>query len=147
MSDEQKTKTQPNPLYAGDDETPTITINGQRWPVPLLTPRQNIHAAPAVLKLAAKMSGLDLDAMKEPRQVMEALARLGEDGFEAMVQAIYWSLKQAHPLLTREEFDSWPIPATEMIGAFAPIVKATGLFKKVETPGEALAAISPTGSA
>jgi hypothetical protein len=87
---------------------PTIVIAGQKWPVPLLAPRQN-------------------------RIVMPALMQLGtnpEENYEILLEIAFVALTRAHPGILREAFEEWPIPCYELRDALPVIAKQTGFLKQ-----------------
>jgi hypothetical protein len=81
--------TEPNQQML-DGKTPTISLAGKDWPIPLLAPRQNRIVVPAVSKITRRMREIgteklaELDA--ESRQILldscddDLVARLGADG-------------------------------------------------------------------
>jgi hypothetical protein len=86
---------------------PTITIAGRAWPVPLLAPRQNRVVLPGLMRLG-----------KEPAEQ-----------YETLLDIVFAALTRAHPSITREEFEDWPIATWELVESIPVIAKQTGLLR------------------
>lgn len=86
---------------------PTIAIAGKRWRVPLLAPRQNRVVLPALVNLGARP----------------------EEQYGALLDIAFAALTRAHSWLDRAQFEGWPIPTYELIGALPVIATQTGLMK------------------
>jgi hypothetical protein len=81
---------------------PRITIAGKSWRIPLLAPRQN-------------------------RAILPLLCA-GPHDYHALCEIVFIALTRAHPGLTRDEFDDWPIPACELVDALPVIARQTGFL-------------------
>lgn len=130
--------TEPNGMFL-DGVTPTVELAGKMWPVPLLTPRQNRHVTPAILKLGPKLNSAAIPANQTVRS---AFSGLDEEGYGMLLTAAYWSLKRAHPSMTFDEFEDMEITTTELMIALPILARQTGLIKPVAA-GEA----APVGEA
>jgi hypothetical protein len=90
-----------------------IMIAGREWRVPLFAPRQN-------------------------RIVVPALLRLGTDAaahYELLLEIAFAALTRAHPDISRDDFDEWPIATHELIGALPVIAQQTGFrWKRNSVP-------------
>jgi len=120
MSNAVELPIKPNPKFL-DGVTPTITWNGDKWPVPLLAPRQNRHVIPALMR-TFKNFALLADIRNAPP--------LTEDQYEDISSIVFWGLKRAHPDLTREQFDDVPLSMIEMMENVKVVSEATGIVKK-----------------
>ena len=86
---------------------PTISIAGREWVVPLLAPRQNRIVVPGLMKLA-----------------MLATADYG-----LLCEIVFAALTRAHPFLSREEFEAWPVPLWELVQSLPVISRQTGMMR------------------
>lgn len=125
--------TEPNPLFL-DGTTPTVTLAGKDWPVPMLAPRQNRHVVPAIIKLGPKFANLG-----NLKTVSSVYARVDEDVYGALLDACFWALRRAHPAMERDEFEDMPVTTNELMLALPVIAQQTGMIKKA-TAAEAAAA-------
>jgi hypothetical protein len=107
--------TEPNAALL-DGTTPTIQLAGRAWPVPMLAPRQNRVVVPGIGRWAR--SGDPVGTTEQ---------------FDEAIVVVHAALTRAHPSLTREEFEDWPVSARELMAALPVIAQQTGLF----VPGEA----------
>jgi hypothetical protein len=105
-------------------------LAGERWPIPHLTLGKNRRLQPLFAKAAAHILAPDTK-----------MADLTGDDFDTLVEITYVALTQAHPTLTREEFEELPIGMVEMVAAIGTIMEQSKLYrapKAGETaPGEA----------
>ena len=96
-------------------------------------------------------------------QVVEEVATLGEDNalhnrlwaitdfpvemsremtdevFEALVTAVFWALRRAHPALTLDEFEEMPIGMIDLINTIGIIADQTGMMRKADPSDDPLA--------
>lgn len=133
--------TEPNKAFLQDESVLTVTLNGQKWPIPKLAPKQNEVVVPLVLELVPDlMDAIDfvvVDGEKKQRMNMVRLARtLSPKGMHDLYTIAFTALTRAHKELLREEFDEWPIGTMECVEAVLVIAKQTGLLRD-KKPGEA----------
>ena len=86
---------------------PTITIAGREWRISLLTPRQNRVVLPGLMHLG-----------REPA-----------DQYERLLDIVFVALTRAHPAITREEFEDWPIATWELVESIPVIARQTGFLR------------------
>ncbi|HWE05186.1 MAG TPA: hypothetical protein VG274_00670 [Rhizomicrobium sp.] len=86
---------------------PTITIAGREWRIPPLAPRQNRVVLPGLMRLG-----------KEPAEQ-----------YGTLLDIVFAALTRAHPSMTREEFDDWPIATWELVESIPVIARQTGLLR------------------
>lgn len=124
----------------------TITIDGEEWPVPALTPKQNEIVVPILLDLWPK-----LDEVQQSKDKLAALNNmLGGENLKRLYDCIFTALQRGHPELTREVFDSeFGIGVLDAFDCIMPIATASGMLRMVEKAGAAPLAPpapdSPTG--
>jgi hypothetical protein len=83
---------------------PEIIVAKRSWPVPLLAPRQNRIVVPLLLS--------------------------GKRDYESLLALTYAALSRAHAWLSYAEFEDWPVPYCELIGAVPVIATQTGLLSE-----------------
>lgn len=136
--------TEPNPLFL-DGTTPTVSLAGKDWPIPMLAPKQLRHVVPALMKVAPKImailqgrSKLILDETTgvptNPEAVMKLMQELDQPTFDGLCQAVYWALTRAHPKMTYFEFEDMPIRTEDLFKALDVISGATGMMTKKKEP-------------
>lgn len=125
-----------------EPDVPKIRLGGRQWAVPLLAARQNKLIDPLILRL--------LPLFSTWRQDPEAaLAQIGQEQYDALLDIAYYALLRAYPTLSRDEFLECPVTLAELIAAFSTIAQQTGLFKpsaEDAAPGEAKAGNARTGT-
>lgn len=131
-SEDSFVKTKPNKQMVGL-KCPTVSLAGFEWPIPLMAPRQNrviipeiLSIAPKVAKFAPILQGQTLD-LEESIAIMSAM---DTSLLDSITNIVYTALTRAHPMLTREEFDEWPLPLSEQLKAIDVIAKQTGMMKQ-----------------
>ena len=87
---------------------PLIVIAGREWRVPLLAPRQNRIVVPALVHLCTS----------------------GDPPYDLLLDIVFAALTRAHPTVTREDFEDWPVPAHELLDALPVVAAQTGLLKR-----------------
>ncbi|HEY2446248.1 MAG TPA: hypothetical protein VGI20_10975 [Rhizomicrobium sp.] len=87
---------------------PAIAIAGREWEIPILAPRQNRIVLPGLLR---------------PRREPGAQ-------YESLLDIVFAALTRAHPWITREEFEDWPIASFELVDAIPVIAKQTGFLTR-----------------
>lgn len=146
-------KTVPNQQLL-DLGTPFVMLAGQKWPIPLLSPKQNRIVLPLLLAMIPKIAGSystvevtdPATGEKVTRSVadMDKLsAMLANGGIDDLYKIIYHALTKGHPTLTQSEFDDIEIGAFEMIDSIMVIGQQTGVMRnarKGEQLGEQTAA-------
>jgi hypothetical protein len=139
--------TEPNKSFLQDEMVPTVTLNGQKWPIPKLAPKQNEVVVPLVLELVPDLMDaidfVEVDGVKKQRMNMVRLSRtLSPKGMHDLYTIAFTALTRAHKELLREEFDEWPLGTMETVEAVIVIAKQTGLLRE-KKPGE----VVPSGEA
>jgi hypothetical protein len=59
--------------------------------------------------------------------------------FEALITAVFWALRRAHPQLTLDEFEEMPIGMIELINCVGIIADQTGMMRKADPSADPLA--------
>lgn len=146
--------TEPNKKLLDDPNTLTIDLEGVKWPVPKLAPKQNEIVVPLILRTVPRImrsikvvppaEGEVIDPTK-PRKTQMDLALLAdaltEQGMRDLGTIVFWALERGHPTLTKDEFENMPIGTLDMIEAVMVISKQTGVIRQGSSPvGEAQAA-------
>lgn len=110
-----------------------VRLAGKAWRIPMLAARQNRIIDPLILGLLPVFAQWQDDKSG-------ALAKLGNQQYEALLEIAYVALTRAAPELTREQFMDMPVTLPELIEAFSVIAQQTGVFQKTGegemTPGE-----------
>jgi hypothetical protein len=78
-------------------------------------------------------------APRQNRVVIAGLIALGrrpEAQYDTLLDIVFAALTRAHPALTREEFDDWPIAAWELLDALPVIAKQTGFLRSAPMRAE-----------
>lgn len=101
--------TEPNPTVDTDNY---VTLDGKKWPVPKLAPRQNRKVVPAILR-CAKIDQRNIT----------------EEQVDDLYLVLYTGLTRAHPTLTRDEFDGMPISVEDALAAFPIVAIASGFYR------------------
>jgi hypothetical protein len=129
---------EPNKELLSDSRIPTITLAGQKWPVPKLAIKQLAEVVPLIVD--------ERGAMRRPR--------FDAAGVRDMTTVAYWAIERGHKGLTREQFDEMPISMDELLEAFAFVGLHTGALRPLKPGesngvahplGETAATLSPTG--
>lgn len=111
-----------------------VMLAGKTWRIPMLAARQNRIIDPLILGLLPVFAQWQDDKSG-------ALAKLGHQQYEALLEIAYVALTRDTPELTREQFMDMPVTLPELIEAFSVIAQQTGVFQKIGqgemTPGEA----------
>jgi hypothetical protein len=112
--------TEPNKSLLGDDEIPTVTLDGKQWPIPPLSIKQNRKVVPIIARRLVAEDG----PMTE--EIMDDLAMV-----------VFLGLQRGHKELTREEFDEMAISPTQLKDAVAVVTRQSFMFKpgKLEVNG------------
>lgn len=139
--------TEPNKVFLSDESVPTVTLNGQKWPIPKLAPKQNVVVVPLVLELVPDlMDAIDFVEVNGEKKQRMNIVRLSHtltaEGMHKLYTIAFTALTRAHKELTREEFDEWPLGTIECVEAVILIARQTGLLRD-KKPGEAV----PSGEA
>jgi hypothetical protein len=139
--------TEPNKSFLQDETVPTVVLNGQKWPIPKLAPKQNEVVVPLVLELVPDLMDaidfVEVDGVKKQRMNLVRLSRtLSPKGMHDLYTITFTALTRAHKELLREEFDEWPLGTMETVEAVIVIAKQTGLLRE-KKPGE----VVPSGEA
>lgn len=143
--------TEPNQQLL-DGRTPTITIAGKAWPVPMLAVKQNRIVVPQILKLAPKlMSATDKNGEMSVPKLAEIVT---PEFFDELTEIVFLALNRGTPELTKEEFADMEFGMMDMLSSFLTVAQQTGLIKfqpkgaaPAGTVGEAKAGNSQTGIA
>lgn len=110
-----------------------VRLAGKAWRIPMLAARQNRIIDPLILGLLPVFAQWQDDKSG-------ALAKLGNQQYEALLEIAYVALTRDTPELTREQFMDMPVTLPELIEAFSVIAQQTGVFQKTGegemTPGE-----------
>ncbi len=138
---EPKAPTAPNAKLLSDERIPTVTIDGQKWPIPKLAQRQLEIVMPIVsARFAALISG------QRDNAILSTFTREAIHDFGTVA---YWGLERGHPDLTREEFDNMPLDMLDLLEIVSVVTRQTGLMRTAKPGdkplGEARAVSSPTG--
>ena len=70
---------------------------------------------------------------------VEMSREMTDEVFEALVTAVFWALRRAHPALTLEEFEEMPIGMIELINCIGVIADQTGMMRKADPSADPLA--------
>lgn len=52
------------------------------------------------------------------------------EDYGAVLDIVFAALTRAHPDLDRDEFEGWPIPASELLAALPVVMRQTGVLKE-----------------
>lgn len=107
--------------------TATISIAGKQWPIPLLAFRQNKMIVPILIRLGKP----------------NVLTEITEATMNDLGTMVFIALSRAHPTLTRDEFENWPIRSFELIGALDVIATQTGILVRGEA-GQSVSTATPS---
>lgn len=87
-------------------DVPKITLAGQEWEIPILSPKQNRIIVPAMMKLSG-----------------------AEDRYPVLLDIVYAALTRARPELTREQFEEMPILTSELFAALPIVQQQAGITR------------------
>lgn len=107
---------------------PDVVIGGRKWPVPMLTAKQNRIIDPLILGLLPVFAEWQNDRAG-------ALAKIGTRHYDALLDIAFAAISRSQPDLTREAFLELPVTLPELIAAFSIIAQQTGIFEKA-APGD-----------
>lgn len=134
--------TVPNLDLLQDPTVLTVMLDGVKWPIPKLAPKQNEIVVPLVLQLVPRLTNSvrivhqEGDAKAKTQMDLGMLSKaLTEQGMKDLYTVLYWSLQRGHRDLKREEFDDMPIGTLDAIEAVMVIAKQTGVIRAAK-PGE-----------
>ena len=122
------------------ENSPTITLGGKQWVIPLLAARQNRIIDPLILKLMPIFAEMSKDQFT-------GLGLVTEESYRHFQEICFVAITRNDPTVTRDMFLDLPVTLTEMVSAFPIIAGQTGIFKKAdkgdipsgEAPGAAVA--------
>lgn len=83
-----------------------VILAGRSWEVPMLAPRQNRIVLPLLMSLGARPA----------------------EQYEALLDIAFAAVSRAHPEISREAFEEWPIATHELVEALPIIARQTGLL-------------------
>lgn len=107
------------------DNAPLVVLGGKKWPVPMLTARQNRVVDPLILQLIPVFEAWQGDKNS-------ALTKLNAANYEALQDIAYNAIISCAPSVTKETFLDLPITLPELISAFTVIAEQTGIFARGE---------------
>lgn len=131
----------PNTSLMDDPTVLTVELDGKKWPIPKLAPKQNEVVVPLVLELVPKLTNSVRIIQKEGEDASKArtsmdLGALGkaltEKGMKDLYTILFLSLQRGHKDLTREEFDDMPIGTLDAIEAVMVISRQTGVIRQAK---------------
>lgn len=127
---------------------PKITLAGKEWAIPALAIKQARIVVPALLSIMPTISKIIGSIGADPASMFQAIGEMSEADYDAMLRAVFHSLKRGYPTLTLAEFDEMEINTREIFEALPTIIQQTGFLEKKDkqTPGEATAALNSTGT-
>lgn len=137
--------TTPNTALLDDPTVLTIELDGKKWPIPKLAPKQNEIVVPLVLELVPKLTSsvraVNVDGAAKTHMDLGMLGKaLTEKGMKDLYTIVFHSLQRGHKDLTREEFDDMPIGTLDAIEAVMTISKQTGVIRQAKAGEVPLAA-------
>lgn len=148
--------TTPNRSLLDDPRTLTIELDGVKWPVPKLAPKQNEIVVPLILKTVPRIMQAMVDIKPVEGEAVDQTKRrveidlpklaavLTEQGTKDLYTIVYWALERGHKGLTKEEFEDMPIGVLDAVEAVMVVAKQTGVLRRSAggdtKPGEAPAA-------
>jgi hypothetical protein len=120
-----------------NEELPTVTLGERSWPLPRLAIKQ-------LRRVRHKIISLTRDMQADPDETTgDKIMNLTDEQYDDMLDAVYWSLTRAEPMLSREDFDNLQASDTEILLAFFAVRAQSGLYVTAaagsEQPGEATA--------
>jgi hypothetical protein len=127
--------------------TPSVSLGGKSWPIPVLVWRDLKKCRRELIELNRMINdGLAASAPdpdEEPaarglRQLVvmgQVFGDLSNDDFDRLVMGpIHAGLAAAHPTLTRDELEGWPLTDSERQMAWLTVRRQSGLFVFVSVP-------------
>lgn len=146
MGEEAPTIT-PNTKLLEDPRTLTVTLDGVRWPIPKLAPKQNhivvpliLRTLPRIMKTMQAAPTADQPDTAQKQQKVELNLQLlsevlDEQGMDDLSTILFHALERGHPDLTRGAFDNMAIGTLDMIEAVMVIARQTGVIRQ-QTAGD-----------
>ncbi|QGM45834.1 hypothetical protein [Methylocystis heyeri] len=110
------------------DGAAIVVLAGREWFIPVLAMRQSRIVVPGLMRLMPLLAELQSGRSS-------AMAKLGEEEFDVILDIVHAALTRAYPHLTRDAFLDFAISTPELIGALGIVTRQTGFFKTAE-PGE-----------
>jgi hypothetical protein len=118
----------PNINCAG---APVVTLAGREWFVPVLAMRQARVVVPALMRLMPVLQEMQSG---QP----QAMARLSEENYDAIIAVVHAALTRAYPELSREMFLDLPASTPELVAALGVVTRQTGFFRPADASGDSL---------
>ena len=109
--------------FANDKDVRKITLGGEAFLVPILAAKQNKIIDPLILRLLPIFAKWNID-----REA--ALALLGGEQYDDLLEIAFVAITREKPEITREKFLDLPITLSELIAAFSIIAEQTGVFQR-----------------
>jgi len=111
------------------NESQTILLAGQEWPVPTLAPRQNRIVVPGLLDVIPQIIRAR-DEAPDASGLAQLARYLDTETYDRLAEIVHTALTRANPDLSRAAFDDLPIDTAELIGALNAIARAAGLYRE-----------------
>ena len=109
--------------FANDKDTRKVMLGGEVFLVPILAAKQNKIIDPLILRLLPIFAKWNDDREG-------ALAQLGGEQYDDLLEIAFVAITRAQPEITREKFLDLPITLPELIAAFSLIAGQTGVFQR-----------------
>ena len=126
----------PNQDLLSDERIPTVLLDGKRWPIPKLAPKQLEIITPIIMKRAERFKG------KKPEEI--GAEAMSEEGVKEMFTILYWGLQRGHRDLTLADFQELAIDLTELSNAVGVVTQQAFSFRPMK-PGELPAPMGEAG--
>lgn len=130
--------TEPAPVENG---TPTVTLAGKQWPIPLLAVRQLRVIREPLIAFNSRIV-----ANAKNGQVDSFVSLSSEEYDRFLIQPVYVALTRAHKDMKLDEFLDMPITDGELVAAWFVVRNQSGIFVKVSEK-EGGGADAPAGEA
>jgi hypothetical protein len=138
------------PAPFNENLTPHVVLNGQKWPILELAPRQLRQCRRQIIDVtdAIEPEFAEDDPLGLGKPVVGTgvkVLQLPNEVYAQMVDAVYWGLTAAHPDLTEDEFSGWGLKDADLFKAFLTVRSQSGIYQQVTAAdaqpgsGEALA--------